>query len=793
MFSKLAKLFSFKGLSMKQVMVRVGALVVVVSLGVIAIAQAQRGEEGGEDLLGGPSAEGNTLRGEAPLPDEPTGVNPLRESFPSSDDQARVLLAGDSSSEQRGGLAPADLGSAAELPGADDTRSGDPFNHRGAAANPLRSEVPGDESAGYQMASADGVSRYARPPREQPYGHAVQPVGHEQPLELADASGAVGSGFDSGPGPMAPAEFDGRDQVPITEGMRVGGPDEDRSADSRYDVAPGRFQQDAATGAVPYGGNGQPAMQFPPARGGSGSDSFARGDRAGESFASAGSASAMPRRLGPPPGSFPQGDFPSAPPPDAQSSSSAGTEGTGRPGSESLEGPQAPRVVIEKRPPESMQVGSPAAFTVLVRNDGSVAASNVEIRDQVPQGTRLMNTTPRASRGAAGELVWSLGTLKPGDETTVQMQVMPLEEGRIGSVASVHFAASASAKVRATKPELVVESSAPSQVLIGQPLQLTINVSNPGSGTARDVVLAERVPPGMRHVAGSDLEYEIGTLKPGESRKLELEMVADRPGQVNNVLVARGAGNLQGEHRLQWEVIAPALEVNVDGSRRRFLEREAVYEVAVSNPGTAPAKQVALVAQLPPGLEFVSANNAGHYDKANHAVQWRLEELPVRETGRVELVALPVQSGDHQIEVRGSAAGGFEAEQKHPVRIEGIAAIMFEVRDVTDPIEVGGETMYEIRVLNQGSKESTNVRLAVDIPPEMEAVAAEGPTRHAIHGRQVIFEGLARLAPKADTTYRVRVRGAQPADLRVRVQLLTDEMRGVPVTKEESTRVYSDQ
>ena len=67
-----------------------------------------------------------------------------------------------------------------------------------------------------------------------------------------------------------------------------------------------------------------------------------------------------------------------------------------------------------------------------------------------------------------------------------------------------------------------------------------------------------------------------------------------------------------------------------------------------------------------------------------------------------------------------------------------------------------------------------------------------GPARHAMEPNRVLFEGLSRLAPKADTTYRVRVQGLQPGDLRIRVQLTTDEIR-TPVTKEESTRVYSDE
>jgi hypothetical protein len=50
---------------------------------------------------------------------------------------------------------------------------------------------------------------------------------------------------------------------------------------------------------------------------------------------------------------------------------------------------------------------------------------------------------------------------------------------------------------------------------------------------------------------------------------------------------------------------------------------------------------------------------------------------------------------------------------------------------------------------------------------------------------------LARLAPKADITYKVVGQCLAPGDLRVMVQLKTDEMDR-PITKEESTRVYKD-
>jgi len=239
-------------------------------------------------------------------------------------------------------------------------------------------------------------------------------------------------------------------------------------------------------------------------------------------------------------------------------------------------------------------------------------------------------------------------------------------------------------------------------------------------------------------------------------------------------------------------VIAPKLDITMTGPKRRFLEREATYKLSVSNPGSAPAKDVQLAACLPPGLKFLNANNAGHYEANTRTVHWELEELPTNETGAVELTAMPVEAGEHVIRYQGTAQRVPRIEKQQPVRIEGIAAILFEVVDVDDPIEVGGETTYEIRVVNQGSKASTNVRLAVLMSADMRALSAEGPARYTIEANQVQFEGLSRLAPKADTTYRVRVQGLRPGDQRVRVMLLTDQIR-TPVTKEESTRVYSDE
>lgn len=472
--------------------------------------------------------------------------------------------------------------------------------------------------------------------------------------------------------------------------------------------------------------------------------------------------------------------------------SAPGMRGGGRPGPADMEGVQTPTLTVAKSAPQETQVGQPARFKVTVRNVGSIPASDLIVRDEVPQGTSLIQTDPPSHQSPAGAVEWQLGTLEPGREVTVMMEVMPHEEGEIGSVATVAFQTSASARTMTTRPQLVLEHDGPRQILVGEDVVFNIKISNPGSGIAYNVMLAEDVPEGLRHYDGRELEFRVGNLQPGETRLLELKLRADKPGPVVNLLNASADAGLLVSDEYQFEVVAPLLQVSVNGPRRRYLERQAAFEITVANPGTAPAQDVQLVAKLPRGLRFMNTNNAGQYDSSSHSVRWSLAELPAKEMGTVELAAMPIKMGDHRIQVESSADMGLSSRTEHGLQVEGLAALLFTVTDVSDPIEVGGQTTYEIHVVNQGSKPATNLRLGALIPAGMEPVSGEGPARVNIEGNRVLFEPLARLAPQADTFYKVHVRGTSPGDKRVQVRLVSDEV-SEPVTKEESTHVYADQ
>lgn len=460
------------------------------------------------------------------------------------------------------------------------------------------------------------------------------------------------------------------------------------------------------------------------------------------------------------------------------------------PGERQFEGPQQPSVALEKVSPSEIQVGKPATFALYVRNMGQVAAQNVVITDHVPAGTQLIEARPQPQPSSDGSLVWNLGTLQPGEETQLTVQVMPQTEGEIGSTAHISFSAAATSRSISTRPQLAIEHTAPAKVLIGESLAVGITVSNPGTGPATGVIIEEDVPPGLSHVAGSQLEYDVGVLRPGESKHMELSLRADRAGIIQNRIQVRGDAGLAGQHVVQIEVVAPQLQVTIEGPKRRFLERPATYTLQIANPGTATGRDVDLIAHLPRGMRFVSTDSQGQYDPSRHAVLWSLAELQPSQAGVVKLTAMPIEPGEQKIQVEGRAALNLSATADQLVLVEQSAELVHTVKDLDEVIEVGSDTTYEIRVKNQGTKAATNVRIAAIMPAGLAGTSGDGPTRATGDATQIAFAPLERLNPQEEVIYKVQAQGRAAGDQIVRVQLSADDLP--TVTREESTRVYQD-
>ena len=468
-------------------------------------------------------------------------------------------------------------------------------------------------------------------------------------------------------------------------------------------------------------------------------------------------------------------------------------EGTGLPGSGELAGAQVPKLVIEKIMPPEVQMNEPMTVTIAIHNTGSSKAKNVVLTDRLPKGARFVEAGSSGTRTQNGEITWQLGDLGINEERVVEMTLVPTTEGEIGSVATATFSVEASGSTRVTKPALTMEVNIVSEEhLVGGELVFEIVISNPGTGIARNITLEEFVPEGLSHPTGKKLSATLGDLKPGEETKRRLTLKCERPGETINYLVVKGENDLFVESKMPVIVLAPGLSLDIAGPKNRLLERKSTYELMVSNPGSAAARDIVLIAKLPAGIDFVSTDSKGAYDPESNTVHWSLSELPAQQSGKIELVTLPRAMGDYKIEFFGRARGNLQDDASYEVSVDGIASLGFEIINKVSPVELGREAMYEIRVFNRGTKASSNVSVRVQFPNDMRFVAAEGPTQHNVTGSIVEFDKMFQLAPGDDKAYLVRAQCLATGDQRIVVQVQSDEMEK-PVTKEENTNVYGDE
>jgi hypothetical protein len=196
---------------------------------------------------------------------------------------------------------------------------------------------------------------------------------------------------------------------------------------------------------------------------------------------------------------------------------------------------------------------------------------------------------------------------------------------------------------------------------------------------------------------------------------------------------------------------------------------------------------------IPAGFKFHQASQGGKYQEAARTVSWTLGDLLPGQVREITFDVVPTAAGEHRLTALAKSARGLKTEAEARTRVEGVSSLLIELADADDPIEVGAETSYELRVSNTGTKTESNVEVVCSLPDQLEFRVAKcsATLKYRLEGRELIFEPLPRLAPKADVIYRIQVKGIAPGDVRFRTRVRADDLRE-PIVREERTRIYSD-
>lgn len=151
-------------------------------------------------------------------------------------------------------------------------------------------------------------------------------------------------------------------------------------------------------------------------------------------------------------------------------------------------------------------------------------------------------------------------------------------------------------RIKAVKPSIALTKTAPEVVLLCEDFHFKCTVKNTGT-------------------------YAVGTLNPGETRKVSFVMSGTKMGAVNAVAIGRfvcarakdtdsALAMVKAAAKTELRTI-PALRLSlVDQTDLIKIGTEVTYTLQVINQGTGPDTQLTLKLTLPPELQYVSSEGS---------------------------------------------------------------------------------------------------------------------------------------------------------------------------------------
>jgi uncharacterized repeat protein (TIGR01451 family) len=451
---------------------------------------------------------------------------------------------------------------------------------------------------------------------------------------------------------------------------------------------------------------------------------------------------------------------------------------------------QEPAVSLEWVGPTAIKVGQTSNYSLIVRNTCNIPVQQVLVRVRIPNGMTCSETEPKAV--AEGNVfVWEVGALQSRQEKVLQMKVAAEQKGDVAPQAWVTFTGSSVMHVKVREPKLTLKVQGPPKTLVGETAAFTLTISNPGDGSTDQVKIHATLSQGLECPRGNKIDFDIGNLAAGETRNVTVMCMAKLGGVQKCEVKAEADGALRAKDSATVSVTMPRLDLQLAGPALRYLGRKALYTLKVSNTGDAAATNVTISDLVPEGFKVLAASDGGRHDFQARTVSWFLGEIKPGESHEVKLEVQAVNPGEFKHKASAVGAHNLSAESELTARIEGLSALMLEMVDTEDPIEVGSETAYEVRITNTGSKVETDIKLLATIPEKMEFKSATGPARFHEEGKTIVFEPLEKLAPRADAVFRINVKALDQGAVRFKIQMTSTHLTE-PVIKMEATRIYSD-
>lgn len=447
-----------------------------------------------------------------------------------------------------------------------------------------------------------------------------------------------------------------------------------------------------------------------------------------------------------------------------------------------------PQLRVETVGPPSIMVGKPAEYSIVVSNVGNVIADEIYVRISLPSwvevqaGDATSGATQVQAEGAGQQkLVWTVDRVDPQSQQTLKLLARPntnrpfdlMVDWTLRPISSV-------AQIEVQQPRLEMAVFGPKNVLYGDTATYTIQLTNPGTGNAEDVSLEFSY--GTRRLE----KKPIGTIAPGEQSEVNVELTAQQVGQLRVAAVATADGGLRAEANEDILVRRAELEVNLIGSSLKFAGGVATYKVRVKNSGNATANGVVASIVLPPGAKVLGAK-----DSESGSL---LHDVGALTPGAERVIGIQCQlmmPGQNRIDAVVKSDDGLENAASFTTRVEALADLKLTVSDPRGPTALGTDAIYEVHVVNRGTKAAAGIKIVAQFSEGVEPIEANGGAADIVPG-QVLFHPISRIEPGDELVLKIVARADQVGNHRFRAELVA----GDPDTRliaEESTYYFGDE
>ncbi|TWT86896.1 Large cysteine-rich periplasmic protein OmcB precursor [Pseudobythopirellula maris] len=461
---------------------------------------------------------------------------------------------------------------------------------------------------------------------------------------------------------------------------------------------------------------------------------------------------------------------------------------------------KTPLIVSRVSGPRSIVIGREANYRVTLANRGEVAANKLVTRVSLPEGVEVAST--KSSLGAVrrdatgsdtnGSLEWEMSEFSARGAATLDLVLVartgrPIELG----VSWSHDPVDSHTLVEVQEPKLEMNISGPDDVLFSRSQLYRLTLSNPGTGTAENVVL-NLLPPGTGEQAVSS--HPFGSLAPGESRSVEIELTAREAGKLAVKASALADGGVKAEAVKELFCRKPDLVVDWRGPEKKYSGVEATYYFRVRNQGTAIANDVTFDVDVPEGFEFLAASNDSVSNPDEGKVTFHVGSLRPGDDHYMELRGVVYAAGENRFGLKAASADQVAtALDTATTMVTALADLKLSVQDPKGPVPTGSEAVYEIRVRNRGASAAEEVKVVGLFSAGIEPLSASGAsTRVEINDGVVSFNEIGSLPVGEEVVFTIRAKANEPGTHLFRAEVLCKDLE-IKLAAEETTRFFREE